>query len=76
MQDYAACVAMLTDCLTITPGLSTLYCNRAVANFKQAYSHLAHSDLQRSIQLNHLNHVAHFNIFSLAYLQHADISPP
>ena len=29
---FPACVALLTDCIALSPGLSEAYCNRAVAN--------------------------------------------
>jgi hypothetical protein len=63
--NYPVCLALLNDCILLEPAHSTLYSNRAISNFGLKWPSDALSDLQRSIEINHLNYIAYFNLFSI-----------
>ena len=62
---YQACVALLNDCLLFSPSSSPLLSNRALANYSLEHFVEAINDLRQSIQVDHLNYIAYFNLFSL-----------
>lgn len=67
--NYPVCLALLNDCILLEPTLSILYSNRAISNFSLQEIDSALADLQKSIEINHLNYVAYFNLFSLNFLE-------
>lgn len=65
--NYPVCLALLNDCILLEPTLSILYSNRAISNFGLKEIDDALLDLQTSVQINHLNYIAYFNIFSINF---------
>jgi hypothetical protein len=61
--NYPVCLALLSDCILLEPAHSTLFSNRAISNFGLKWPDDALSDLQRSIEINHLNYIAYSNLF-------------
>ena len=58
-------MALLNDCLLLAPHPAIL-ANRALAHHKLQLHAEAFSDLQQCLRLDHLNYLAHYNLFSLS----------
>jgi hypothetical protein len=64
-DNYQTCIALLNDCLVLSPKSPILYSNRAIARFHIHQQFQAFQDLNSCIQIDHLNYIAYFNLFSL-----------
>ena len=62
---YEEALMAINQFIAIKPSNSLAFNNRALINFSRGHSSSAKEDIATALQLNHLNYVAYFNLFSV-----------
>jgi len=64
-MDYASGLEEIDRCIENNPSSSIMFGNRALFYIQTGQLEYAYEDLVHSLELNHLNYIAYFNMFSL-----------
>lgn len=62
---YEEALMAINQFIAIKPSNSLAFNNRALINFSRGHLSSAKEDIATALQLNHLNYVAYFNLFSV-----------
>lgn len=66
-RNYQKGLGLISRCIEKDRENSLLYCNRGLFFAQLGENETAARDLEKAIELNHLNYLAYFNLFSLQF---------